>query len=139
MGVEKLIEEIGEGAVSKAAPRIFGKGALVGALGTAATGVAAMAAKRYLDNKKAREALADNAKAQLKAAVGVRLARKVLVRKVTKTSRSDSGDRTYRQHVADASKDAPVGQGAASETTLSCGSGCSHQTAKSSRRQTLIV
>jgi hypothetical protein len=71
-GVDKLIEQIGEGAVSKAAPRIFGKGALVGALGTAATGVAAMAAmaaKRYLDNKKAREALAEDAKAQLKAAV----------------------------------------------------------------------
>ncbi len=68
-GVDKLIEQIGEGAVSKAAPRIFGKGALVGALGTAATGVAAMAAKRYLDNKKAREALAKDAKAQLKAAV----------------------------------------------------------------------
>ena len=69
-GVDKLIEQIGDGAVSKAAPRIFGKGALVGALGTAATGVAAMAAKRYLDNKKkAREALAEDAKAQLKAAV----------------------------------------------------------------------
>jgi hypothetical protein len=69
-GVDKLIEQIGEGAVSKAAPRIFGKSALVGALGTAATGVAAMAAKRYLDNKKkAREALAEDAKAQLKAAV----------------------------------------------------------------------
>ena len=68
-GVNKLIEQIGEGAVSKAAPRIFGKGALVGALGTAATGVAAMAAKRYLDNKKAGEALAEDAKAQLKAAV----------------------------------------------------------------------
>lgn len=68
-GVDKLIEQIGEGAVSKAAPRIFGKGALVGALGTAATGVAAMAAKRYLDNKKARETLAEGAKAQLKAAV----------------------------------------------------------------------
>jgi hypothetical protein len=64
-GVNKLIEQIGEGAVSKAAPRIFGEGALVGALGTAA----AMAAKRYLDNKKAREALAEDAKAQLKAAV----------------------------------------------------------------------
>ena len=68
-GVDKLIEQIGEGTVSKAAPRIFGKGALVGALGTAATGVAAMAAKRYLDNKKAREDLAEYAKAQLKAAV----------------------------------------------------------------------
>lgn len=68
-GVDKLIEQIGEDAVSKAAPRIFGKGALVQALGTAATGVAAMAAKRYLDNKKAREALAEDAKAQLKAAV----------------------------------------------------------------------
>jgi hypothetical protein len=65
-GVDKLIEQIGEGAVSKAAPRIFGKGALVGA--TLATG-AAMAAKRYLDNKKAREALAEDAEAQLKAAV----------------------------------------------------------------------
>jgi hypothetical protein len=66
-GVGKLIKEIGEGAVAKAAPRIFGKGVLVGAtLGTAATGVAA---KRYLDNKKAREVLAENAKAQLKAAV----------------------------------------------------------------------
>lgn len=68
-GVDKLIEQIAEGAVSKAAPRIFGKGALVGVLGTAATGVAAIAAKRYLDNKKAREALAEDAKAQLKAAV----------------------------------------------------------------------
>ncbi len=65
-GVDKLIEQIEEGAVSKAAPRIFGKGALVGALGTA---LAAMASKRYLDNKKAREALAEDAKAQLKAAV----------------------------------------------------------------------
>ena len=46
-GVDKLIEKIGEGAVSKAAPRIFGKGALVGALGTAATGVAAMAANGF--------------------------------------------------------------------------------------------
>ena len=68
-GVDKLIEQIEKGAVSKAAPRIRRKGALVGALGTAATGVAAMAAKRYLDNKKAREALAEDAKAQLKAAV----------------------------------------------------------------------
>lgn len=35
-GVDKLIEQIEESAVSKAAPRIFGKGALVGALlGTA--------------------------------------------------------------------------------------------------------
>ena len=69
-GVDKLIKEIEEGAVAKAAPRIFGKGALVGALGTAATGMAAaMAAKRYLDNKKAREDLAEYAKAQLKAAV----------------------------------------------------------------------
>jgi hypothetical protein len=68
-GVDKLIEQIEKGAVSKAAPGIRRKGALVGALGTAATGVAAMAAKRYLDNKKAREALALDAKAQLKAAV----------------------------------------------------------------------
>ena len=68
-GVDKLIEKIGEGAVSKAAPRIFGKGALVGVVGTAATGVAAMIAKCYLDNKKAREALGEDAKAQLKAAV----------------------------------------------------------------------
>ena len=68
-GVDKLVEKIGEGAVSKAAPRIFGKGALIGVVGTAATGVAAMVAKRYLDNKKAREVLADDAKAQLKAAV----------------------------------------------------------------------
>lgn len=68
-GVDKLIEQIGEDAVSRAAPRIFGKGALAGAtLVTAATG-AAMAAKRYLHNKKAREALAEDAKAQLKAAV----------------------------------------------------------------------
>lgn len=68
-GVEKLIGQIEKGAVSKAAPRIRMKGVLVGALGTAATGVAAMAAKRYLDNKKAREALAEDAKAQLKASV----------------------------------------------------------------------
>jgi hypothetical protein len=64
-GVDKLIEKIGEEAVSKAAPRIFGKGVLVGALGVA-TGVAA---KRYLDDKKAREDLTEDAKAQLKAAV----------------------------------------------------------------------
>jgi hypothetical protein len=69
-GVDKLIEIIEEVAVAKAAPRSFRKGALVGALGTAATGVAAaMAAKRYRDNKKAREDLAEYAKAQLKAAV----------------------------------------------------------------------
>jgi hypothetical protein len=72
-GVDKLIENIGEGAVSKAAPKIYVRGALAGALGTAATGVATgvvvMAAKRYLDNKKAREALAEDAKAHLKAAV----------------------------------------------------------------------
>jgi hypothetical protein len=68
-GVDKLIKKIGEGAVSKAAPRIFGKGVLVGAtLGTAATG-AAMATKCYLGNKKVREALAEDAAAQLKAAV----------------------------------------------------------------------
>lgn len=42
------------------------EGALVGALGTAAI---SMAAKRYLDKKKAREARADDAKAQLKVAV----------------------------------------------------------------------
>lgn len=68
-GVDKLIEQIEKGAVSRAAPRIRRKSALVGAaFGTAATG-AAMAAKRYLDNKKGREALAEDAKAQLKAAV----------------------------------------------------------------------
>jgi hypothetical protein len=72
-GVDKLIEQIEMGAVSKAAPRIRTQGVFVGALGTAAvTGVgvsAAVAAKRYLDNKKAREAFAEDAKAQLKAAV----------------------------------------------------------------------
>ena len=72
-GVDKLIEQIEKGAVSKAAPRIRMQGAFVGALGTAAvTGMgvgAAVAAKRYMDNKKAREALAEDAKAQLKAVV----------------------------------------------------------------------
>jgi hypothetical protein len=68
-GADKLIEKIGEGAVSMAAPRIFGKGVLVGALSTVATGVAALATKRYLDNKKAGEDRAEYAKAQLKAAV----------------------------------------------------------------------
>lgn len=64
-GVEKLIETIAEGAVSEASPRIFGKGALVGVVGTAVAGGAAFVAKRYLDNKKAREALAEEAKAEL--------------------------------------------------------------------------
>lgn len=71
-GVDKLIEQIEKGAVSKAAPRIRLQGAFVGALGTAVTGMgvgAAVAAKRYLENKKAREALAEDAKAQLKAVV----------------------------------------------------------------------
>lgn len=44
-GVDKLIEQIEKGAVSRAAPRIRMTGALVGALGTAATGVAAVVAK----------------------------------------------------------------------------------------------
>lgn len=65
-GVDKLIKQIEKGAVSKAAPRIRVESALAGALCTAAMG---MAAKRYLDKKKAREALADDAKAQLKVAV----------------------------------------------------------------------
>lgn len=68
-GVDKLIEQIEKGAVSRAAPRIHREGAVAGALGTAAMGAAVMAAKRYRDNKKAREALAETAKAQLKAAV----------------------------------------------------------------------
>ena len=66
-GVDKLIEKIGEGAVSKAAPRIFGKGVLVGALGR--RDGRGCEPKRYLDDKKAREDLAEYAKAQLKAAV----------------------------------------------------------------------
>lgn len=64
-GVDKLIEQIEKGIVSKAALRKRMQGAFVEALGTAAV----TAAKRYLDNKKAREALAEDAKAQLKIAV----------------------------------------------------------------------
>jgi hypothetical protein len=68
-GVDKLIEQIEKGAVSKAAPRIRRNGALVGAALCTATWTAAMAAKHHLDSKKAREALAEDAKAELKAAV----------------------------------------------------------------------
>jgi hypothetical protein len=68
-GVDKLIGQIEKGAVSKAAPRIFGTGALVGVALGAATFIAPMACKRYVNVKTAREALAEDAKAQLQAAV----------------------------------------------------------------------
>ncbi|KAB8186008.1 hypothetical protein [Microbispora catharanthi] len=69
-GVDKLIQVIEEAAVVTASPKIFRKGAGAGVLGTlVAGGVVAVAVKRYLGDKKAREALVNEAKEQLKTKV----------------------------------------------------------------------
>lgn len=65
-GVDKLIEIIEESAVAKAYPKSFGKGAGVGALGMLAVGGIAIAVRRHLDSKRAREEIAHEAKEQLK-------------------------------------------------------------------------
>jgi len=68
-GVDNLIGRIEAGAVAKAAPRLLGKGAALGALGVTVVGTAGAVVKRAWENKKAREAVAEDAKAQLKVAV----------------------------------------------------------------------
>lgn len=68
-GVDNLIEIIEEAAVSKEFPRILGKGVGAGALATLGAGVVVVAMRRVLGSRKAREALANEAKEQLKAEV----------------------------------------------------------------------
>ncbi|MFD3834784.1 hypothetical protein ACFWWC_00775 [Streptomyces sp. NPDC058642] len=68
-GVDKLIGAIEAAAVAKAFPRAFGKGAGVGAAGALVAVSAAVALKRSRDDRRAREALANEAKEQLKAEV----------------------------------------------------------------------
>ncbi|MDW8806299.1 hypothetical protein P1P68_16280 [Streptomyces scabiei] len=66
-GVDKWIEVIEEVAAAKAFPKAFSKGAGVGALSALAVAGLAVISKRALDERRAREALADEAKEQLKA------------------------------------------------------------------------
>jgi len=68
-GVDNLIEIIEEAAVAKEFPRILGKGVGAGALATLGAGVVVVAMRRVLGSRKAREALANEAKEQLKAEV----------------------------------------------------------------------
>ena len=65
-GVENLIKIIENGAVAKAAPKIFAKGAGVGALGALG---ATLGIRRYSEWRAEREASANLAKAQLRAGV----------------------------------------------------------------------
>ena len=64
-GVDKLIEIIEKAAAAKEFPKTFGKGVGTGALATLGTGVVVVAMRRLLERKKAREALANEAKEQL--------------------------------------------------------------------------
>lgn len=66
-GVDKLITIIEEAAAAKVSSKAFGKGAGVGVLSTLIVGGVAVAVRRSLDGKKDREALANEAKEQLKA------------------------------------------------------------------------
>ncbi|MEW2287062.1 hypothetical protein [Streptomyces sp. NPDC047841] len=72
-GVDALIKIIQDAAVAKAYPGVFRKGAAVGAgagvVGTLVVGGVAVTVRRFLDDKRAREALANEAEKQLKAEV----------------------------------------------------------------------
>ncbi|MYS94789.1 MULTISPECIES: hypothetical protein [Streptomyces] len=72
-GVDALIKIIQDAAVAKASPGVFRKGAALGAgagvVGTLAAGGVAVTVRRSLDDKRAREALANEAEKQFKAEV----------------------------------------------------------------------
>lgn len=70
-GVDNLINAIEAGAVAKASPKIFAKGAGAGALGMLLVTGLAVGGKRVVDSKRARERAACEAKEQLKAEVGL--------------------------------------------------------------------
>jgi hypothetical protein len=68
-GVENLIGKIETGAVDKAAPGLVAKGAAIGAGVVLGAAAAAAAGKRYWARRKARIAIADDAKDELRVAI----------------------------------------------------------------------
>jgi len=70
-GVDNLINAIEAGAVAKASPKIFAKGAGTCALGMLIVTGLAVGGKRVVDRKRARERAACEAKQQFKAEVGL--------------------------------------------------------------------